>query len=397
MKKIFTLVLITVNLSLHAQWEFVTQVGTSLNDVQCTSENTVFVIGDEGLIMKTTDGGQNWNSQSLGATQLLRKLQFTSDAVGYILGLSGLGTDIFKTIDGGENWNPIYSVDLIDITDISCVNEDVIYVSFEDGSLKKSIDGGSLFANVTSDSGVESIQFISENVGYASGDGGAILKTTNGGINWIEVFQVEIPTFESSIFYFVNENIGFVKSRIDLYRTTDGGETFVYLDSVDSVMLNLFAPTENILWGISVDVPLNNSSVLTMRGEVMDDGSFEKVLRWPQFRSLHFINPTLGYGVNGGGEIFKNTTGLLDLNSSTFQSSINVFPNPVADLLNISVKNGMTFHQILIYNSLGSIVFQKKYSQNEDMQVNVKSFSKGIYVLEIETDSKHFYEKIIIR
>ena len=101
MKKIFTLVLITVNLSLHAQWEFVTQVGTSLNDVQCTSENTVFVIGDEGLIMKTTDGGQNWNSQSLGATQLLRKLQFTSDAVGYILGLSGLGTDIFKTIDGG--------------------------------------------------------------------------------------------------------------------------------------------------------------------------------------------------------------------------------------------------------------------------------------------------------
>jgi photosystem II stability/assembly factor-like uncharacterized protein len=395
MKKFITIVFIALNISVYAQWELINHVSPILNDVQCITENTVVVVGGQGLIMKSTDGGQNWNSQSLGNSHYLKKVQFNNESVGYILGLEGVGTNIFKTIDGGENWSLILSSQLPDITDISSVNQQIIYVTFEDGSLKKSIDGGTNFQSVNSDSLLLNIQFINENIGYAT-DGETVLKTINGGINWIEKFQIDEPTLDTAIFYFTNESVGFVKWQNDLYRTTDGGDTFTYLDTLTSLTLRLFAPTENIVWGMSVEVPFNDP-ILTMRGEVMSDGSFEKVLGWPQFRSIHFINPTLGYGVNLGGEIYKNTTGLLHLNTPKDWSRIKVFPNPVTDFLNISTEKDFISNEITILNSLGSVVFVKKFANQKEIKVDVKSFPKGVYIIEMEVDSKYHREKIIIK
>lgn len=397
MKKIIIIVFITLNIPVYAQWELLTQVTPTLNDVQCITENTVVVVGAQGLIMKTIDGGLNWNSQSIGNSRFLKKVQFKNEAVGYILGLEGVGTDIFKTIDGGETWISILNSQLPDIIDFSCVNQDIIYITFEDGSLKKSTDGGANFQPVNNDIGVDKIQFITENIGYGS-DGVTVFKTINAGVNWVEIFHVEQTTFDSAIFYFVNESVGFVKWQNDLFRTIDGGETFTYLDSVTSLMLRLFAPSENILWGMSVEVPFVNPSVLTMRGEIMSNGSFTKVEGLPQFRSIHFINPTLGYGLNGGGEIFKNTTGLLHLNSTNTTSKVKIFPNPANDLLNISVeKISDPNPEIIIFNSIGNILFKARYSGEKDMQVDVRSFPKGVYILEVKTVLNSHLEKIIIK
>lgn len=396
MKRIITLVFISINISVYAQWEQLIDVIPNLNDVQCITENTVIVVGDQGTIMKTTNGGLNWDSQSLDNNHFLEKVQFRNESVGYILGIQGLETNIFKTVDGGESWTLILNSNLPDITDISCINQDIIYVSFEDGSLKKSIDGGVNFLPINNDIGLVNIQFITENVGYAT-DGINVLKTINGGINWVEKFHVEQPTFESAIFYFINENTGFVKWQNDLFRTTDGGDTYTYLDSVDSLMLRLFAPSEKIIWGMSVEVPLNTTSILTMRGEIMDNGSFEKVEGWPQFRSMHFINPTLGYGVSSGGVIYKNTTGLLHLETAKAESKIKIFPNPTSDLLNIDFGKNSAPDEITIFNCLGSIVFKRRCNKEKNVQLDIKSFPKGVYIVEIKAETEYYRNKIIIK
>ncbi|MHC4429936.1 MAG: WD40/YVTN/BNR-like repeat-containing protein, partial [Planctomycetota bacterium] len=64
---------------------------------------TGYAVGNMGVILKTTDGGANWNSQDSGGTISLRDVCFPVDATtGYVTG--SVGT-ILKTTDGGSNWN----------------------------------------------------------------------------------------------------------------------------------------------------------------------------------------------------------------------------------------------------------------------------------------------------
>ncbi|MDR0420801.1 MAG: hypothetical protein LBH30_05040, partial [Prevotellaceae bacterium] len=62
----------------------------------------------EGFVVKTTDGGKCWNSQSLPINTNVGKIQFTDKHTGYITGGDNTFGVLFKTIDGGEHWNTIY-------------------------------------------------------------------------------------------------------------------------------------------------------------------------------------------------------------------------------------------------------------------------------------------------
>jgi len=50
------------------------------------------------VILKTIDGGQNWESYSLNGN--LNTVFFTSADTGYVAGFG-----IYKTTDGGQSWN----------------------------------------------------------------------------------------------------------------------------------------------------------------------------------------------------------------------------------------------------------------------------------------------------
>jgi hypothetical protein len=58
-------------------------------------------VGDSGKIIKTTNGGQNWQYIQPFTTVSLHSTYFLNDTVGYVAGDSGL---IFKTRDGGLSW-----------------------------------------------------------------------------------------------------------------------------------------------------------------------------------------------------------------------------------------------------------------------------------------------------
>ena len=71
------------------------------------------------MLIKTTDGGQNWFELSSGTTELLTDLFFYDFNIGYAVGFN---ETIIKTSNGGLNWFSqfsgisfdIYSVDFVD-------------------------------------------------------------------------------------------------------------------------------------------------------------------------------------------------------------------------------------------------------------------------------------------
>ena len=116
------------------------------------------------------------------------------------------------------------------------------------------------------------------------------------------------------------------------------------------------------------------------------------------------VKPRPGYAV---GDIIPNTASIyFDFNppiiTNTFQTEfvaqlgVNEFengdfifyPNPVSDLVTISVKNSGTIAAITVYDILGKLIFIEKPTTAVSIQtLDLSSVSKGIYLLEVTSDN----------
>ncbi len=76
----------------HAQWFWQNPLpqGNPLTSICFIDENTGWVVGTGGTIMKTTDGGAIWENQNSGTEEYLISAQFVDPNSGWVVGSSGL-------------------------------------------------------------------------------------------------------------------------------------------------------------------------------------------------------------------------------------------------------------------------------------------------------------------
>ena len=88
----------------------------------------------------------------------------------------------------------------------------------------------------------------------------------------------------------------------------------------------------------------------------------------------------------------EDTVSVKDLPLNNFISSVNIFPNPVNDLLNVEVEITKTFRpKIFLYNMLGQRVKEVQFSQNvlpgkAALQVTVSDLPPGTFAMVLETE-----------
>src|SRR5512138_1787492 len=110
--------------------------------------------------------------------------QFFLDAnTGYLVGING---NIFKTGDGGNTWNSLESGTTETLLSVCFPDASTGYASGEHGTILKTTNGGLAWESLSSgtDAYLSSVDFPEPNTGYAVGYGGTILKTTDGGASW---------------------------------------------------------------------------------------------------------------------------------------------------------------------------------------------------------------------
>ena len=88
-----------------------------LRAVWFTDSDTGIVAGDQGTILRTTDGGESWVAQDSGVSETLLNVSFSDASNGTAVGQ--LGT-IIRTTDGGQTW----------VREESGTNQDLYGVSF---------------------------------------------------------------------------------------------------------------------------------------------------------------------------------------------------------------------------------------------------------------------------
>lgn len=72
------------------------------------------------------------------------------------------------------------------------------------------------------------------------------------------------------------------------------------------------------------------------------------------------------------------------------ESSIKVYPNPVADMLHISLPESVLLKNIKIYNINGQLILD-----NTSAHINVSNLTKGHYFMSVETSKGKVYRKLI--
>jgi len=149
-----------------------------LNSICFRNNIDGYVVGNNGLILKTTDGGLSWIETYLGSNNL-QSIFFKSELNGWIGSYGG----IYKTIDGGINWNfvPIHSGEFQSITFINNSRG----FTCEGSNLLLTMDGGNNW-EVVDTNDVSYIFFVDNLNGWTVGQTGKILHTTNGGVTFIE-------------------------------------------------------------------------------------------------------------------------------------------------------------------------------------------------------------------
>jgi photosystem II stability/assembly factor-like uncharacterized protein len=156
--------------------------------VHFVNKDTGWAVGDLGALIKTTDGGENWSVKETNTTLPILKVRSSSGQIVLASGYDGL---ILRSTDGGDTFEQVTSGvgSGYDLWGLEMIN-DTLGWACGATALLKTTNGGESWMTVSTPGYTGNlwwIEFLNEDYGFVAGDG-KVLRTTDGGTIW-EIIQ----------------------------------------------------------------------------------------------------------------------------------------------------------------------------------------------------------------
>jgi photosystem II stability/assembly factor-like uncharacterized protein len=262
------------------------QLPNYLQSFDIGNDSILFMVGSNGIILKTTDQGTTWINLDSPTTQFLNSVDFINLNTGWI----PTGNDIIKTTDAGNTWNYLNIANFFNGI-LQMQDENTGWMRGLNARLQKTTDGGNTWNtnivstignfNITSiffidslngwitgfwnsapqiitglvyktsnggqswdwqywanQTALSSVYFVSKDSGWAVGKYGFVIKSTNGGIDWIEA-NSQITQNLNSVF-FSSPQTGWISGEDSLLITSDGGNNWDKVGFGQSVISTKF-------------------------------------------------------------------------------------------------------------------------------------------------------------
>ncbi|MDZ7860151.1 MAG: YCF48-related protein [Candidatus Krumholzibacteriota bacterium] len=203
-----------------------------------------WIVGEDGNIYRTEDGGVEWMPISFDdfTDDDLYGVEFVNDSLGFVLGTHG----VYRTEDKGatweNNWNSVvqernaWGMSIIDSNHAymlgSMFNEsdpEIMYKTENGGRSWETVDG----TNFSALRGLLTINFVDANTGW--GGGSVLLKTEDGGKTWVS----QLNNAEIRRFFFKNHMNGFAVGNDKIIKTVDGGNTWTEIMPEDERIVDM--------------------------------------------------------------------------------------------------------------------------------------------------------------
>ena len=435
MKRIYILLLF-VFLSagaLQAQWrELHTGVTENLYDVCCVDTNTVFVCGQNGVILKTEDGGDTWQELYRQEGRELCKIAFANQNVGYVGGNDGADNGILmRTTDGGETWEDVnntivfkndhhnYVSDTYDGL-FSCQNNlcitssDTIFV-YKQNTLFISTDFGENFSSQTFQEGKINGVFFESDYGCAvlydrEASRVWIKKTDDFGSSWEGTTDFE---FQGSFYadghvhgndFFVlftdKEHIRIICNYMIL-ETSDGFSTFTEsYPIVEGLMASNYGPFDMDFSGNSGCFVYNfemdkeykevdgNPYQICGAGITWDGGDTWTTNEpgiYHQYNYYYSVSAVdrMFYVSSEKGKVYHyseyNFQGVNE--EKTNADAVKIFPNPTHDRITIE---GKEIKKVEIFDLVGREIISQTYNtSNDKIEMDLSDVQEGLYIIKV--------------
>jgi len=169
----------------QVEWISIGQPSSILwTGVYFTDKDHGTIVGSDGNIFFTTDGGSSWDVGISGTTEKLTSVFYLNANTGFVTGLNGT---LLKTINGGLNWTPIPTGTSQAIFDVYFWDTQTGIMAGQGGMCQRTANGGNSWVTINprfSSNNVYSMEFRGGSTGFAVGNAGKISRSTNSGTSW---------------------------------------------------------------------------------------------------------------------------------------------------------------------------------------------------------------------
>jgi photosystem II stability/assembly factor-like uncharacterized protein len=354
-----------------------------IDEIAYPNEKLFIAVGDSGLVVRTTDKGETWESYRLDKKVKLFWLRMLDEDYGIVHRreyLDDREIDILETTDGGKTWNKMNYVDdgRMGFLKIDLINRDQIVgiiwesVTNPDVPQKKFLmvyNNWEYCDTLEIPISAMHIDFVNENEGWVCGgkfnasnyweSTQVIHYTSDGGKSWVE---------QRNRLY--EDNKGFSMYGIDMYDnkfgiaesneaflliTTDGGKNW----------------QENQL--VNID-PKSGSS-------------------YP-ISSICAASPTTAYAILQGDTVYKYTRKISNVNEDDYYMA-NLHPNPATSQITLSLgEDFISALEIDIIDYLGNVI--RWTPSDKTITINTSSLSPGVYFLRVRSGERVEVRKFVV-
>lgn len=194
-----------------------------IQDIHFLTRSAGFAIGQQGMLLRTMDGGTNWEDISFGTRSHLA-------IHGIALNDLWIGTNqrILHSVDTGSTWTDALVILGGNINDVLALSADIIFGVSSSGIIYRSTDGGMDWDTMyNAGTQLKSIARINSQQLMATGFNGVILRSDDAGLNWAPLTPPEAGLQYEQV-YFLDTSGWLVTSSFKktMWKTTDAGESW---------------------------------------------------------------------------------------------------------------------------------------------------------------------------
>lgn len=276
--------------------------GNSINSMSFVNAQVGYLGSYSGKILKTTDGGNSWQttSQVAYSPSSIMAIQFISKDTGYAF---RQWSDFLATYDGGVTWKVLSTSFGFTMNTINFVTPALGYMGGDDGVIYKTIDSGKTWASVTNlksygdGNEIYSMHFFSKDSGFAVGGKGRIQQTADGGVTWKDYS----PTYANfTAIHFPTNTTGYATTTNNVFKTNDGGNSWQPLNSLNTGLSYASYSQFEQAYFISADTGFVTSSYPAKVYRTNNGGAtFDTILptqySWDNITDIFFLNRLTGF------------------------------------------------------------------------------------------------------
>lgn len=388
--------LIILNCMAQPAWHKVdSPVTEDLISISFTDEMHGWILSVEGTVLKTTDGGDTWQTSDV-ASGISTSIYFTNQNHGCIT--ANLDSSlIYLTNDGGATWQQT------DHPHAQLLND--VYFASDLKGWTVGISENMNFNLYTSDGGLTwtpqmdifvmeaelfSVSFRNEEIGTACGADGNFFVTNNGGTGgW--AMNISIPSLGIDLYDVINWGdlrgcaVGTMGTAL---YTVNTWAQYAETNTNTTETLNAVAadPSTNKLWAVGENGTIIYTSNYLLGWVIQNSGVTTDLY------DIDMLSENNGWAVGNQGTILHFTEG-----SSVGENTAPVFtvyPNPSKGMIYIEGKSTQNM-QVSLFDMTGKMILYKTITDTPPVIViNTSPLAPGIYFLRLNSAEYTFTKKI---